>query len=131
MLLKHHDLDDDVENLAFRVIGCCIKVHRELGPGLIEPAYARATRLELRASNIPFEYEKRYPILYQGIQVYVHRLDLVVDRKMIVEMKCVDVLHRVHEAQVRSCLKVSKLRLGLLINFNVAVLQHGIKRIVL
>jgi GxxExxY protein len=66
MLHKHSDFSADLEDLAHRVIGCCIAVHRELGPGLIEAAYARAVRVELAASNIPFESEKRYPILYRG-----------------------------------------------------------------
>jgi GxxExxY protein len=131
MLHQHADFDASVEDLVHRVIGCCIAVHQELGPGLVETAYARAVRLELAASNIPFESEKKYPIVYRGKPVYVHRLDLVVDQQVVVELKCVDSLHPVHHAQVRSCLKVSKLRLGLLINFNVAILPHGIKRIVL
>ena len=131
MLYKHSDLDAELEELAHRVIGCCIAVHRELGAGLVETAYARAVRLELAASKIPFESEKRYPIVYRGTRVYLHRLDLVVDQRMVVELKCVDCLHPVHHAQLRSCLKVSRLRLGLLVNFNVDVLKQGIKRIVL
>jgi GxxExxY protein len=131
MLHKYSDFDDGLEDLVHRVIGCCIAVHRELGPGLIEAAYARAVRLELRTANVPFESEKRYPIVYRGTTVYVHHLDLVVDQQMVVELKCVDCLHPVHHAQLRSCLKVSKLRLGLLVNFNVAVLKQGIVRIVL
>ena len=131
MLHKHSDFEPAFEELVHRVIGCCIAVHRELGPGLIEAAYARAVRVELMASNLSFESEKRYPIRYREKTVYVHRLDLVVERQMLVELKCVDSLHPVHHAQVRSCLKVSKLRLGLLVNFNVAVLPQGIKRIVL
>jgi GxxExxY protein len=131
MLRKHFDLDESLEDLAHRAIGCCVKVHCELGPGLIEKAYDRALRLELSASGIPYETEKKYPIVYRGKTVYFHRLDLVVDQKLLLELKCVDSLHAVHTAQVRSCLKVSSLRLGLLINFNVAILPHGIKRIVL
>jgi GxxExxY protein len=131
MLHKHTDFDDHLEDLVHRVIGCCIAVHRELGPGLVEAAYARAVRLELTASNIPFEFEKRCPIVYRGRTVYVHHLDLVVDQQLVVELKCVDSLHPVHHAQLRSCLKVAKLRLGLLVNFNVAVLKQGIVRIVL
>jgi GxxExxY protein len=131
MLYKHSDLAADLEDLAHRVIGCCIAVHRELGAGLIEAAYARAVRLELTASKIPFESEKKYPIVYRGTPVYVHSLDLVVDRQMVVELKCVDCLHPVHHAQLRSCLKISRLRLGLLVNFNVDVLKQGVKRIVL
>ena len=131
MLYKHNDFEPAFEDLVHRVIGCCIAVHRELGPGLIEAAYARAVRLELTVAKISFESEKEYPIRYREQTVYVHRLDLVVESKLLVELKCVDSLHPVHHAQVRSCLKVSKLRLGLLVNFNVAVLPQGIKRIVL
>jgi GxxExxY protein len=131
MLHKHSDFNDDLEDLVHRVIGCCIAVHRELGPGLVEAAYARAVRSELTASNISFEFEKRYPILYRGTRIYVHHLDLVVNQQLVVELKCVDSLHPVHHAQLRSCLKVSKLRLGLLVNFNVAMLKQGIVRIVL
>jgi GxxExxY protein len=131
MLRKHADFDAELEDLAHRVIGCCIAVHRELGAGLVEPAYARAVRVELAASHIPFESEKRYPIVYRGQRVYTHCLDLVVDQRLVVELKCVDSLHAVHLAQIRSCMKVSGLRLGLLINFNVAVLPHGIRRVVL
>jgi GxxExxY protein len=131
MLRVHSELSPTVENLALRVIGCCIAVHRELGPGLVEAAYLRAVRYELAESRIPYEYEKRYPIQYRGRPVYVHRLDLVVDGQIVLELKAVDALHPVHIAQLRSCLKVSKLRLGLLINFNVALLPQGLKRIVL
>ena len=131
MLQKHCDFDAELEDLVHRVIGCCVAVHRALGAGLVEAAYARAVRVELTASNIPYESEKRYPIVYRGKPVYSHRLDLVIDRRLVVELKCVDCLHPVHHAQIRSCLKVSGLRLGLLINFNVAVLPHGIRRVVL
>src|SRR4026208_2604276 len=130
MLRKHFGLDPDLEDLAHRAIGCCVRVHCELGPGLIEKAYDRALRLELSASALPFETGKKNPIGYRGKTVYFHRLDLVVDQKLLLELKCVDSFHPVHTAQVRSCLKVSSLRLGLLINFNVAILPHGIKRIV-
>ena len=106
-------------------------MHRDLGPGLIETAYARAVCVELTASNIPFESEKKFPIVYRGKPVHVHRLDLVVDRQLVVELKCVDCLHPVHHAQLRSFLTVENLRLGLLIIFNVAVLPQGIKRVVL
>jgi GxxExxY protein len=131
MLRKHTDFDADLEDLAHRVIGCCLAVHRELGAGFVEAAYARAVRVELTASNISFESEKKYPIVYRGKPVYMHSLDLVVDQRLVVELKCVDCLHPVHLAQMRSCLKVSGLRLGLLVNFNVALLQQGIRRVVL
>src|SRR5256885_15656568 len=102
MLRQHADFDASVEDLVHRVIGCCIAVHQELGPGLVEATYARAVRLELAASNIPFETEKRHPIVYRGKPVYVQRLDLVVDPQVIADWKCVASLHPAHLAQVRS-----------------------------
>jgi GxxExxY protein len=88
MLRNHSDFDADLEDLAHRVIGCCIAVHRELGAGLVEAAYARAVRVELTASNISYESEKRYPIVYRGKPVYSHRLDLVIEQRLVVELKC-------------------------------------------
>jgi GxxExxY protein len=131
MLRIATSLDTATEELVHRVIGCCITVHRELGPGLVEAAYHRAVGIELETARIPFEREKPYPITYRGKPLYVHRLDLVVDARVLLELKAVDRLHPVHHAQVRSCLRVSKLKICLLINFNVAVLPEGIKRIVL
>jgi GxxExxY protein len=124
-------VEDSTEDLAHRVIGCCITVHRELGPGLVEPIYHRAVKLELDAAGIPFECEKRFKVMYRGKCLYIHRLDLVVDGRLMIELKAVDRLHPVHVAQALSCLRISKLPLCLLINFNAAVLKDGIKRIVL
>ena len=124
-------LDDQTEQLIHRIIGCCITVHRELGPGLVEPIYHRAVKLEFEAADIPFESEKRFPVSYRGKQLYIHRLDLVVDTRVMLELKAVERLHPVHHAQVLSCLRASKLKVCLLMNFNVAILPEGIKRIVL
>jgi GxxExxY protein len=131
MLRIATNLDDETENLIHRTIGCCIAVHRELGPGLVEAIYHRAVRIELEASGIPFECEKRFPVTYRGKPLYIHRLDLVVDNRVMIELKAVDRFHPVHQSQVLSCLRVSKLKVCLLMNFNVAVLPEGIKRIVL
>ncbi len=131
MLRVLSKLDDSTEDLIHRVIGCCITVHRELGPGLLEPIYHRAVGIELEASGIPFEREKRFPVRYRGKPLYVHRLDLVVDNRLMLELKAVERLHPVHQSQVLSCLRVSKLKVCLLINFNVALLPDGNKRIVL
>jgi GxxExxY protein len=131
MLRVSTNLDDSTEELIHRVIGCCITVHRDLGPGLVEPIYHRAVGLELEHYGIPFEREKRFPVRYRGKPLYIHRLDLVVEGKVMLELKAVERLHPVHQAQVLSCLRISKLEVCLLINFNVAILPQGIKRIVL
>jgi GxxExxY protein len=124
-------LEPALEDLIHRTIGCCIAVHRELGPGLIEQAYSRAIAYELADNQIPFEREKTIPITYRGRPLCVHRLDLVVDSQVVLELKAVERLHPVHHAQLLSALRSSKLRVGLLINFNVSVLPHGIRRVVL
>ena len=124
-------LDPAIEELVHQTIGCCITVHRELGPGLIEQAYGRAVGYELAANGIPFEREKGFPISYRGEYLYMHRLDLLVAGKIVLELKAVERLHPVHHAQLLSMLRTLKLRVGLLINFNVPVLPEGIRRIVL
>jgi GxxExxY protein len=131
MLRVPSKLDQATEDLVHRTIGCCIAVHRELGPGLIEQIYQRAVGLELEAAGIGFECEKPFPVTYRGKRLYTHRLDLVVGDKLVLELKAIDCLHPVHHAQTMSGLKVSKLAVALLINFNVAILPQGIRRIVL
>jgi GxxExxY protein len=124
-------LDSALEDLVHRTIGCCIEVHRQLGPGLLEAIYQRAVGLELEAAASPFEREKSFPVTYRGKRLYNHLADLVVDERLILELKAVERLHPVHDAQTLSCLRVSKLQVALLINFNVAILPQGIKRKVL
>src|SRR5262245_19346307 len=131
MLRVVSKLDDATEHLIRRVIGCCINVHRELGPGLLEMIYQKAVALELESAGIPYEKEKRYPVQYRGKRLYIHRLDLVVGDRLVVELKAVERFHPVHHAQVLSCLRISQKKVCLLINFNVPVLPQGIKRIVL
>jgi len=131
MLRIQSPLDDGLETLIHRVIGCCIEVHKQLGPGLLEVVYQRAVGYELQAAGIRCEREKQYPIAYRGHRLYVHCLDIVVEEKLVLELKAVDRLHPVHKAQTISSLRASKLPVALLINFNVDVLAQGIKRIVL
>jgi len=97
----------------------------------LENIYSRAIGLELTAAGIAFEVEKDYPVTYRGQFLCHQRLDLVVDEQLVLEIKAVEHLNPVHHAQILSYLRVSKKRAGLLINFNVAILQHGIKRVVL
>jgi GxxExxY protein len=121
----------DYEEIVTRVIGCCITVHRALGPGLLESIYSRAMCLELTAGGIPFEREREIPVTYRDALLCVQRLDFVVDHKIVLELKSVDRFVPVHRAQLLSYLRISGLKLGLLVHFNVPVLQDGLKRIVL
>ncbi len=124
-------LSEDLEALVHETIGCCIAVHRELGPGLLEMIYGRAVCLELAAAGISFEPEKHCPVMYRGQLLCHQRLDLVVAGQVILEIKAVDRLSPVHHAQRLSYLRISRLRVGILLNFNEAVLRDGLKRIVL
>jgi GxxExxY protein len=131
MLKIPSPLTDEIEALVTRVIGCCIEVHRVLGPGLLESVYLRAICIELDAAGIAYEREKLVSLEYKGVPLAHHRLDLVVENELVVEAKCVEGLQPVHRAQLLGYLRASKLRIGLLINFNTPVLRDGIKRIVL
>ena len=131
MLRVSTRLPEDVETLVHRTIGCCIEVHRALGPGLLEHIYARAMSLELHEMSIAFEAEKEFAVSYRDQLLCHQRVDLVVGGQIVVELKAVDRLNPVHHAQMLSYLRVAKLRIGLLVNFNVPVLPDGLKRIVL
>ena len=96
-----------------------------------EAVYAAATRMELTIRQIPFDAEKTYPVRYRGKVVCHQRLDLMIDRRLVVEIKSVERLHPVHVAQVVSSLRLSGVRVGLLVNFNVPILKQGLRRIVL
>lgn len=117
--------------LAKLVIGCAIKVHRELGPGLLESAYQACLFYELVKEDLLVEKEKPLPLVYDEVKLDCgYRLDLIVERKLIVEIKSVEALNDIHLAQVLTYLKLSECKLGLLINFNSLLLKDGIKRIV-
>jgi GxxExxY protein len=123
-------VDDETEALATAVIGAAIEVHKELGPGLPERSYHLALSHELDLRGIPHECEVRVPIVYKGKPVGEGWIDILVAGKLVVELKAVEALSPVHRAQVLTYLRVMKLKLGLLINFNVAVLKDGIKRVI-
>ena len=131
MLRVPSPLPTDVEELITRVIGCCITVHRSLGPGLLEGIYSRAICLELTAARIPFERELEIPVSYREELLCIQRLDIVAAGQIVLEVKSVERLVPVHHAQLLSYLRVSRLKIGLLVNFNVPVLQDGLKRVVL
>jgi GxxExxY protein len=131
MLRITSPLPEDLEQLAHDVIGGCIEVHRVLGPGLVETIYERAVVLELTRRRVPFEVEKAIPVHYRGELLCHQRLDLLVDGRLVVELKAVERLNAIHVAQVLSYLRVADVRLGLLINFNVSILRDGVRRVIL
>ncbi|MGQ0761112.1 MAG: GxxExxY protein [Acidobacteriota bacterium] len=111
------------------VIGAAIEVHRQLGPGLLESSYRECLCRELLLRGIPFEREKPLPLEYKGIHLGCgYRLDLLVADSVVVELKAIEALAPIHEAQLLTYLRIGGWRLGLLINFNVAVLKNGIRR---
>ncbi len=120
------------EQLTEQIIGAAIEVHRALGPGLLESVYHACLMKEFELRNLPIESEKLLPVEYKGLRLDCgYRLDFIVAGKVVVELKAVDSLHAVHEAQLLTYLKLTGCKVGLIINFNVAVLKNGIKRMVL
>ncbi len=111
------------------VIGAAIDVHKELGPGLLESVYEECLKLELESKGIKVETQKDLPLIYKGQNTgKTYRIDMLVDDRVIVELKSVESLKPVNEIQIVTYLRLSNLRVGLLINFNVPVLKEGIKR---
>jgi GxxExxY protein len=122
----------EYEGLSGRVIGAAMKVHSVLGPGLLESAYEACLVHELKKTGLKTETQIALPLAYDGVQIDIgYRLDLLVNDVLIVELKAVDKLTSLHQAQLMSYLKMSGKRVGLLINFNIEHLRDGIKRIVL
>jgi GxxExxY protein len=120
------------EELTEQIIGAFIEVHRELGPGLLESAYEKCVRHELELHGFTVRTEVPLPVVYKGIQLECgYRIDLVVNDTVIVEIKTVDKLIPVHEAQLLTYLKLSGIRIGLLVNFHSSVIRNSIKRMVL
>jgi len=121
----------DHNEITRRVIGACIEVHKALGPGLLESVYEECLCRELALNNLTFERQRALPVAYKGVLLDCgYRLDLVVEEKVIVELKTVPKLLPVHGAQLLTYLRLSGLSLGLVVNFNVPVLKDGIKRVV-
>ncbi|MBE2213827.1 MAG: GxxExxY protein [Opitutaceae bacterium] len=115
-----------------QVIGAAIEVHRELGPGLLESAYEAALAYELTQRGLKMERQKDQPVRYKGLPIDLgFRIDLIVDGQVIVELKAVESLLPIHDAQVLTYMKLSGCRLGLLINFNVPLLKQGLRRLAL
>lgn len=119
-----------LESLTGQVIGAAIEVHKELGPGYLESAYEEALAIELRLRGL--NYARQYPVglNYKGHSVGEGRLDFLVERVLVVELKAVELILAIHTAQLMSYLKATNCRLGLLLNFNVPVMKDGIRRII-
>ena len=121
----------DLNKITGAIISCAIAVHRELGPGLLESAYEACLTYELIEREILAERQKALPVTYREVSLDCgYRIDLLVENQVIVELKTVESLAPIHEAQLLSYLKLSGCAVGLLINFNVRVLKNGIRRIV-
>ena len=122
----------DINDLTGAVIGAAIEVHKVIGPGLLESTYEVCLCHELELRKIPFEKQKNLLVEYKGVRLDCgYRLDIIIAGKLIVELKACDRLLPIHDAQLLTYLKLTGLKVGLLINFNVPVLKEGIKRFVL
>lgn len=125
-------MNTSLNTLTDQIIGAAIEVHRELGPGLLESAYQRALAHELRARGIQFEEQKLCPVQYKDLMIDdAYRLDFLVGGAVVVELKVVDTLLDVHEAQVLTYLRFTGCRVGLLLNFRATVLARGLRRLAL
>ena len=120
------------EQLTQRILGAAIEVHKQLGPGLLESAYEQCLCRELSLRNIPFRRQVEMPVTYKGLKLDCgYCIDVIVDDSVVLELKSVESLMAVHEAQLFTYLRLSGIKVGFLINFNVAVLKRGIIRRVL
>jgi GxxExxY protein len=122
----------EIHELSGKVIGCAIEVHKRLGPGLLESAYERCLSYELTAAGLRHETQKELPINYKGLKLdNGYRIDMLVENSVIVELKHVEKILPIHEAQILTYMKLAGIKTGLLINFNVKRVKDGIKRFVL
>lgn len=122
----------DRNEITKRIIGCAIEVHKNLGPGLLESAYEECLSYELIKNGLKIQRQQPTPVVYKEIKLECgYRIDIIVENSVVLELKVVDCIIPVHEAQILTYMKFSDKTLGLLINFNVTVLKNGIKRFVL
>jgi GxxExxY protein len=128
--MKQVIVPDDIERLATKAVNAALAVHRALGPGLLESAYQECLDIELSLAGLKVEREKLLPLVYRGQAVEsAYRLDLIINGRLLLELKAVESLQPIHRVQVTTYLKLLKLPLGLLINFNVPLIKDGITRV--
>ncbi len=121
----------DIEGITKRVIGLAIKVHKELGPGLLESAYKESLYYLLKKEGFFVEKEVPIPLVFEEVKLECgYRIDILVEHQLVIEIKSVEALNDVHLAQILTYLKLGKFKLGLLINFNVVLLKHGLRRVI-
>jgi len=130
--LRHNDLSQEVNQITGKIIECCYQVHRRLGPGLLENIYELCLIEEFKNAQIQYQRQVDIPILYRGKAIDTAlRLDLLIENHVVVELKAVEKLLPIHQAQLITHLKLAKYPVGLLVNFNVNMIQQGVKRVVL
>jgi len=121
----------EINKITEKIIGCAIEVHRYFGPGLLESAYEECLVFELKNVGLIVERQKPVPVIYKGIKLDCgYRIDILVENAVVIELKVVDAINPVHEAQILTYMKFANKKVRLLINFNVTVLKNGIKRFV-
>jgi GxxExxY protein len=119
------------EQIAKIIVDAALKVHRQLGPGLLESSYEACLAYELNKRNLKVETQKPLPLVYEEVKLEAgYRVDLMIENKFVVEVKSVETLNDVHLAQILTYLKLSNCKLGMLINFNVSLLKNGLKRVI-
>jgi GxxExxY protein len=122
----------EFDDLSNRVIGCALEVHREMGPGLLESTYEQCLAHELKLNDIDFKLQHPQPVEYKGLRLDCgYRTDLLIEDRLIIELKSVEQIKGIHEAQLLTYMKLAGIKTGLLMNFNVRRLKDGIKRFVL
>ena len=127
--MNHRDAEAQRDPLTERIIGAAIEIHRALGPGLLESAYEECLCFELSQLNLIVERQVELPVTYKSVRLTCgYRMDVVVEKQVVVELKTVEKLLPIHEAQLLTYLKLSGIRTDLLLNFNVPVMKHGVQR---
>ena len=124
-------ISEDLNKISYTIIGLAIEVHKHLGPGLLESAYQECLYFEIKNEGLIVEKEKSLPIIYKGLKLEQgYRIDLLIENKLVIELKTVDNFTPVHYAQILTYLKLGKYPLGLLLNYNSKILRNNIKRFI-
>jgi len=122
----------EINEITQKIIGCAIEVHKNLGPGLLESAYEECLAFDLTKAGLSIKRQQPVPVVYRDIKLDCgYRIDILVEKCVVIELKVVDEFNPVHQAQILTYMKFSDMKVGLLINFNITVLKNGIRRFVL